>query len=83
MRYETAWYVLGKNNWLRVAEKITEEKKEKKKDHRERGQLVYIYKRSNYEVLGKHIKRFGHHQKSLGINTGFQSRNLHDQICIL
>ena len=24
MRYKTAWYVLGKNSWLRVAEKVTE-----------------------------------------------------------
>ena len=23
-RYKTAWYVLGKNSWLRVAEKVTE-----------------------------------------------------------
>ena len=23
MRYKTAWYVLGKNSWLRVAEKAT------------------------------------------------------------
>ena len=43
MRYETAWYVLGKNNWLRVAEKITEEKKEKKKRSQREGSVgIYI-----------------------------------------
>lgn len=63
MRYKTAWYVLGKNSWLRVAEKVTE---------RGECQLILKKKRLNYEVLGKHIKRFGHHQKSIGINIGFQ-----------
>lgn len=63
MRYKTAWYVLGEEQLAQSC----------RKGHRERGVSVDIKKkRLNYEVLGKHIKRFGHHQKSIGINIGFQ-----------
>lgn len=54
-----------------------------RKGHRERGVSIDEKRRSNHEVLGNHIKKLRQYQRSIGIKIGFQSRCLHNQICIL